>query len=468
MLAGDAGRIRWTGSIADGLEVELDSVHTEALGGWLGGDLLQPGGRLAGKISVDLPDSVAGRLTGEGLGLAGGVAKLGPTELDFRMASVDGAWHFEQLDVRSGDAVVSGRGSLSPLALELELQPTPLQAALDLARALFPLELELDPPGTVALTARLDAAQGEELSFEARGQVSAGGFAPGGLLPAATAVRTSFQLTREGSLELQIHEATVAGGSLNGEVRIDRLDPPGTLVFEGELAGASLGGLLGGLVARAPERLTGPTAMHGRIVVDLSVETLDASSLEGQLWLGADRVSVSGWDLEGSLREALREKLGALAQIAALVDPDVRKALEGGEEEAGETAEERLLDRLVADISFDASPWGMQVELESGGIAARGTGSFDPLGGALDLRLTAELDERLTARYLARYPRIRPLTNDRGHLSLPLRLRGPVTGPQVSVELDRLLADTLTAEDPEDVVKGLLKGLIDKQLSGKK
>jgi hypothetical protein len=464
-LAGDGGRLRWSGSVAEGLQWQFDDVRTEALGGWLGEGLLQPGGLLAGDISIDLPHTVAGRLTAEGLGLGGGVGTLRQTELDFRIASVDGGWHFEQLDIRSGAAVVSGRGSLAPLALELELQPTPLQVALDLARALAPLELGLDPPGTVAFTARLDALQGGELSFDARGQVSAGGFALGEPLPALTAVRTSFQLTRAGSLELEIHEATLGGGTLQGQVHIDRLDPPGTLLFEGELAGASLGSLLGGLVERAPELLTGPTAMRGKIAVDLSAETLDASSLEGQLWLRSDQVSVSGWDLEGSLRQSLREKLGVLAEVAALADPDLRKALAREEET---TTEDRLLDRLVAAISFDRAPWELQtVELVGGGIAARGTGSFDPFGAALDLRLTAELDEALTARYLTRYPRIRAMTNDRGLLSLPLRLRGSVTGPKIEVELDRLLSDTLAVKEPEDLVKGLLQGLIDKQFSRK-
>jgi hypothetical protein len=244
-------------------------------------------------------------------------------------------------------------------------------------------------------------------------------------------------------------------------VRIDSIEPRGTLVFVGKVSGASLGTLLGGFVGDAAERVTGPTAVSGRVAVDLGAQTVDASSLGGVLTLGSDDVSLAGWDLEGSFRDALRDKLGKLADVAALVDSDVAKALGQGDPERAGGSSRQLLDRMAARISFDALPWSMRaVELRGGGVAASGVGSFDPVAGVVELQLDVELDEQLTRDYVSRNSQLRSLVNDRGRLSLPMRLRGPMTGPRVDLDLGQLVPGA----KPEEAVKGLLEGFIKKKL----
>ena len=285
--------------------------------------------------------------------------------------------------------------------------------------------------------------------------MSAARFRAAEILPEATDLRADFELSREGRLLLRIREATVGGGPLDGTVSIDSIDPLGTLVFDGQVAGASLGSLLGGFVPQAPDRVTGPAAVRGRIAVNLGAPVLDASSLRGQLALGADEVNLSGWDLEGALRQALVDKLGQLADVAALIDPDARKALTDPGKGASVS---RLLDRLALDVDFDQQPWGLRtVQLVSGGVTLRGQGSFDAVGGAVDLRCTAEMDADLTRRYVDRYSQLRSLVDSRGHLTLPLRLHGPMMQPRVDLELS-----DLGRERVEDAVRGLLEGLLDR------
>ncbi len=67
-------------------------------------------------------------------------------------------------------------------------------------------------------------------------------------MPPAHDVKSRFRLGIDGAVELDLLEGSVAGGPLRGTVRLDRLDPPGTLTFDGKLAEAALGSLIDGLV----------------------------------------------------------------------------------------------------------------------------------------------------------------------------------------------------------------------------
>jgi len=460
-FGGDGGRIRWKGSLDGTLGLRLENVPSDALAPWLGQGVLHPGGRLGGEIEVDLPTGIEGTLTAESLRVLAGDKPLPATELEFRLSPSAAGWNADHLELRSGPAKLQGSGTLLPLSLDLRLPSTPLATVLELSDAAFPLGLDVTPPGSAELRVGVDMTDDGELTYEAEGDLSAARFVAAELLPPATDVRASFALNRAGTLELRILEATVGGGPLDGTVRIDSIDPLGTLVFDGKVSGASLGTLLGGFVGDAPERVTGPTAVSGRIAVDLGAQTLDASSLGGALTLGSDDVSLAGWDLEGAFREALRDKLGKLADVAALVDSGAAKALGKADPERAGGSSRQLLDRMAARISFDALPWGMRaVELHGGGVAATGSGSFDPLAGTVELQLDVELDEQLTRDYISRNSQLRSLVNDRGRLSLPMRLRGPMTGPRVELDLGKLVPGA----KPEEAVKGLLEGFIKKKL----
>jgi hypothetical protein len=463
-FADDGGRISWSGSPDVGFELGLEDLNSGVVGPWVGDGVLHPGGRLAGQLSVALPEGVAGKVTATSLRVLAGSRPLPTTELEFRLSPDGAGWKVDRLTLAAGGAEVVGSGTLLPLSLQLDLPPTPLETALELSEALFPLGLDVSPPGSARLTARIDMSAGGELTYEAEGELSAARFVAAEILPEVTDVRAALELTRQGELILRILDGSVGNGPLEGTVRIDSIDPLGRLVFEGEVDGASFGQLLGGFVAEAPERLTGPAVVNGAIAVDLSAPALDASSIAGKLALGASDVSVAGWDLEGAFRETLRDKLGKLADVAALVDSDAGKALLD-DASTGEDPARRLLDRVAADVSFDTLPWGLRsLRVRSGGVSASGQGSLDPVSGTLDLRLTAELDPELTGRYVGRYGQLRSLVNDRGNLSLPLQIHGPLVRPELDLELSGLLQKSLRGEDPEKAVKGLLEGLIDRKL----
>jgi uncharacterized protein involved in outer membrane biogenesis len=407
-------------------------------------------------------DAAAGEASGSLQALtAAGSSR--PVDVEFALSAGDNGWRADRLVLGAGEARINGTGSLLPLSLRLELPPTPIEAALELTEALVPLGLDLSPPGSASATVRIDMPDGGDLSYEAEGELSAARFVAADILPAATDLRTAFRLSREGALDLQILEGAVGGGPLKGTVHIDSVDPPGTLVFDGEVAQASFGALLGGFVDRAPERVTGPAAVSGKVAVDLAAPTLDASSIRGGLALGAGDVSLSGWDLERALLDKLREKLGKLADVAALLDSDAREALRPDSADATDRVK-RLLERVVADVDFDALPWTLnQVGLESGGVSARGQGSFDPVAGTLDLRLTAVLDTELTERWAGRYRQLRPLVDPEVQLNLPMRIRGSLVEPELDVDLGALLQ----GDESEGTLKGLLRGLMERKSPGK-
>jgi hypothetical protein len=465
VLAGGGGRIRWSGSSEEALELTFENLTTDVLGPWVGDGVLHPGGRLDGTLTIAPSGGVTGTVSGESLRVLAGSRPLPATELAIGLSPDGAGWRVDRLELKAGGAVLVGTGTLLPLALKLEMPATPLETALELTEALFPLGLDVSPPGEARVQVRVDVDDGGELSYEADGELSAARFVAADILPEATDVRAAFKLTRQGKLVLTILDASVGGGPLEGEVRIDSIEPLGKLTFAGEVSGASLGTLLGGFIDRAPERLAGPAALSGNVVVDLGAPTLDAASIGGSLALGAADVSLAGWDLESAFRETLRAELGKLADVAALVDPDARKALEP-DASGGAAPTSRLLERLAADVSFDRLPWDLSaLELRSGGITARGRGSFDPVAGTVELVCDAELDDELTGRYVQRYPQLHSLVNERGHLSLPMRLDGPLMQPQVGLEVGRLVPG---AEEPEEAVEELIKGLLDRKLSKKK
>ena len=114
-------------------------------------------------------------------------------------------------------------------------------------------------------------------------------------------------------------------------------------------------------------------------------------------------------------------------------------------------------------IDFSALPWALDgFHLDAGHFGATGVGSFDPINGAVDVELTARLDEQRTAELVEKYDELDVLV-DRGRLTVPLHVRGPLLAPAVGVELDRIAASKLSGEDRKDAVKGLLKDWLKKK-----
>ncbi len=457
-LVDDGGTLSCAATTLDRIVLDLDGVRTETLHPILGRDLIREGGRLSGQLQLSLPDAVEGTLGGKQLWLLAGERPL-DLDVDFRArqagAEAEPTWEMERLELRSGQARIVGAGTLTPaLDLTLELEPTTTEQGLELARGLFPFPLELTPPGTTQVTVRVMQPPGEDLVFSAEGEVSAARFAPGGVMPPAHDVKSRFRLGIDGAVELDLLEGSVAGGPLRGTVRLDRLDPPGTLTFDGKLAEAALGSLIDGLVQGAGQKISGPTGLDAKVRLDLARSTLDARSLGGRLELGAVGVSLPGWDLERAIRRAIEERLGRLASIVSSVEdaPTDRADVP------------RLFDRLDAVVDFDELPWTLErFVVVTSDLSSTGRGEFDPITGSLDLRLDSRWSVESSSRLVERYPYMRQLVRDDGRIAVPLTLRGNVLSPKIDVELRELLQIPSDSKDRKEAIKDLLKGLIDRK-----
>lgn len=465
------GRLEATGSWVEGLRVELQDVSTESLQPFLGPDLLQPGGSLSGTMDVKLPLEIDGHLEGHKLLLLAGEQPLDDAELDFKVVLADGELRLERAELRSAGVRLDARGRLTPdLDLDLEVPEAPIESVAQAARAVFPVPLELEPPGTARATIALEMPEGGELRYSARGELSAAGLSVAEFLPPAKDVRSTFELSPRGALDVSILGARVADGLLQGNAHLDSVYPLGTLTLEGQLAEAVLGQLLDGFVAGAAGKITGPSGLDARIRLDLGRETLDVSALGGNLRLAAREVGIPGWDIESAILRQVGEKLAGLTSLAAALGSDKLDKLEQLQRSAGERGAagvvERLFDEMSADVDFDSLPWSIRrLGLAGGGLSADGSGTFDPLQGGVDMTLVARFDERKTAELVERFSSLDLLVGSDGRLTVPLRIRGSLMSPEIRADLDQMLKNKLGPEKPEDKVKGLLKGLLEKELS---
>ena len=401
----------------------------------------------------------AGSMRGGGELLLDGEGPVDALSMEFEVVAADGTWRLERFEMQAGKARVEGQGVLLPdLALALALQESPLESVLAVSESVFPLPLDLQPPGSVTARISVDAAEGGELTYEATGTLSAAGFKPADVLPLVRNLKAEFDLGRGGTLEVRVLEGTAGGGAVRGTARLDSIDPPGTLTFNGVLQDSALGVLLDGFVEQSAERIQGPTALTAGVGLDLGREVLDARALSGGLDLESVQVNLPGWDLESSILERIHDELGALSAIAALVDPKL--AIDGKRE----APLQELLDRLALRIDFDRWPWGIEeLAVAAGSVSASGNGSFDPIEGRVDIRLTSRLAAEKTAELVRKNKQLRYLVDDKGRLSLQLRVHGPLIAPSIDVDLDLedVLRDQL-GKKTEDALKGLLKGLLDR------
>jgi hypothetical protein len=339
------------------------------------------------------------------------------------------------------------------------METTPLADAMAVGRAVFPLSLELEPPGEARAVVHLETDAAGELRYSAEGEITAAAFRAGDMLPPARNIRAAYALDRSGALEIRIVEGRVAEGPLSGKLTTPSIDPLAPLRFEGSVSNAALGQLLAGFVERAAERVRGPADVRSSLSVDLSDETFTPADIHGKLALDVREASLPGWDLEAEVQNAVRKKLGSLAEIAALLDDRLAE-----EPAPSEPAGEKLLDSLRAQLDFDASPWRLEeLELVSGGLRASGRGSFDAAAGRVALELVATLDEAATKKLVGRVEELVALTED-GRLRLPLRVEGDVLGPAISVDAGNILARKLETETGAPDVKGAVRGLLEKEL----
>lgn len=454
------GRLRLTGRPDTAPHVELQDVPLSALAPWLGPDAFAAGGTIDGAVRLKLPEGIEAQLQVRGLRRPAGLQPI-DASIDLAAAAREGGWHLSRLEVISGAARIECAGSLTPiLGLDLRMNEVPLEAALLLVQAFFPVPVDIHPPGTVSLHGRVKGDREGSPVLSADGEISAARFGLGPSLPPAQDVRARLQLQPDGQLSLDVIEGQLGGGELRGTVRV-ATGQTAEVRFDGTLEQAGLSSLLAGWVPHARERVSGAADLSGRVGLDLNRSERDAEALSGRLILETQAIELPGWDIEQALRKELDERLGGLAQL-----------FEGGRrsapDPAPESARSHSIDRLRAELDMNQSPWALEgLELVVGGVTATGRGRLDLGAGTADVDFIARCTPELTARLVERRGELRRLVDPEGRLSVPLRLVGPVVGPSLRIDLGRALAQSVGGSSVKREVKNALKDALKERLRAK-
>jgi hypothetical protein len=447
-----SGELDWDGSVETGTEIRLTGLATEDLETMVGPGPLEPGGTVSGTVRLEMPLSVDARLEIHDLRLETGEQPLDKAEVTMAVKGVDDGLRLDDLEIAAAGATLHGKGTLSPeLTIDLSMPRTPLGPALALARTLFPLPLALEEPGSASLEARLATDPNGNLVYRAKGTLAADGLVLADFLPRAAGLETTFALSEKGRLKIDLKSGTVGDGPLQGNLMIDRVDPPGTLTGTFRLTQSRIDSLLAGFVQDAGGRIEGRADGEFHVSLDLSAPEPGPDALSGTIELSTGAVDLPGWDIEGRVRERLDEKLGGLSSL--LGD---RLQAESERDPANDVV--RAFDRLSLKVDLGRRPWTLApFQATSGALTLSGGGSFDPASGAVDLRFETTFDKERSREWIERYGQLKYLADEQGRIRLPIDVSGPLTGPSFGVDLgDALLGDDGRA------LKGLIKGLLDR------
>ncbi len=457
-LAPGGGLFEISGGVDRGFEIKVTDLPTESLHPFLGSEMIHAGGTLSGQAKVTLPPAIHGTIAGRSITLLAGEKPMDQMRAEFDVRGAGKAWRLESLALDAQGLRVTGQGPILPAADMRFTLAAPLEDVLAAAPSILPLPLDLRPPGSVSADLRIQGKEGQPLETTATGKLSAAEFIVAEAVPPAKDVQAEFELDRYGALEVRILGGTIAGGPARGTARLESIDPPGTLTFDGGLKDAAFGALLKGFVAKA-ESITGPTGLNVKVGLDLTRETIDARALSGRLDLDSKNVRFPGFDLDQAVQKKLEEKLGPLAALAALTG---RTDAATSAAESNPKADRDLLKELTASVDFDQWPWGLdRLGFDADGLAAEGTGTFDPEAGAVNLDLTARLSPERTRRLVEKTKQLSRLVGPDGRLALPLKVKGALMSPSVEVDLGKAL--TSGGETKEQAIQGLLEGLLDRR-----
>lgn len=439
--------------VGDPIEASVEDMPMPALAPFVGEGLFHEGGTLSLDVSIDGAGTVAGSLDGRALGLAGAPDPLEEVAGSFRVAPASEGMRLDELTLEAGATRLTGEGSLTPsLDVTLSSDEMPLDQAKRFLSAFAELPVELEPPGR--FDARVHLAEGPSgFGFEVTGGMSAAVLRAGGPVPEIRDVEASYRLVGVERLTIEIAGGRVAEGALDGVIALAPVVPPGTLTFDGSVEEAVFGHLLAGALGEKVSRLVGPTGLVADLGVDLSRGTLGPQALTGRASFDAIEVAVPGLDLERKLRSALRDKLGSLGDLATLLGDDAPDFLREPDGQPDPT--EQVVDALSGQIRFDGSEWPIaDLMLETGDVAAYGSGKLDWSGALLDLALTARLSAEETSKLVGEYGFLKNAVDDDGRLTVPLTIGGELTDPSVKMDLGGVVA-------PSGKDK-LIEGLFDK------
>lgn len=232
-----------------------------------------------------------------------------------------------------------------------------------------------------------------------------------------TEVTTRAQL-REGQLSVSPLQAVLFGGRFAGTMRVDFREDIPQVILEPTLSAIDVARVLRLATPLAP--LTGQGDL--RLRLKFSGLTLNEvlSSLDGSGEYSLTDGTLVGLDLRALLEQDLSQP--SFRQITRSLGGETPfRALSGQVSvNAGVVA--------LPDLALLASDYGMA-----------GQGQIDLAANALNYRLTVQLGERLTAQL----PRtLRELTGG----SIPLQLAGPISQPQVTIDLGNVVERSLRRE----------------------
>lgn len=431
-----------------GLELDFQASGPEVPGGSQAGRLAAPtaradldaqtlsipsfsvelaGLRLAAELDgtriVDAP-SFAGRLEiaefsprallqrlGEEVPVTADGAVLGKAALNARFRAGTETVELEDLvllldDTRlTGNAAV-GVGAVTRVRAQLALD------AIDLDRYLPPepeTPPEEAPAGDVALA--FDWLKGLDLDASFR----AGRLKVNGLTLTELDARA---VAREGVLTLQPFAAALYGGQVRGSARLDARQAPATFSLDQSLSALQLLPFVQDLAGF--DRLTGVAQLTAKLSTSAASTAGLASGLNGELSFDVSDGAFKGVNLWYEIQRANALARGRAAPVRSSSDTDFRQ-LRG----TAVIRDGKLVNQdLVGGLPF---------------LALAGQGEVDLAGSVLDYRLTATVIREA----------IDEATGERSELagaSLPLRLRGSLDSPSVSVDLGGVLRDRVQQE----------------------
>lgn len=326
------------------------------------------------------------------------VASLGS---DFR--SEDGRVALDSLSARLDDTRLDGSATLASgdtLRLRAELAVD----AIDLDRYLAPGE---EGPGEApAEDAALAFEWLRELDLDA--SLTVGQLGVSGLSLAAVEARA---VARDGVLDLAPIRAELYGGALNGSARLDARDTPATFSLQQLLEGLNLQPFASDLADF--DRLSGTA----RLEADLSTRAASTSGLlsglQGDLAFNVADGAFTGVNLWFEIQRAWALVRGREAPERKSSDTEFRQLSGTAQISDGVLVN----DDLVGGLPF---------------LALEGEGEVDLAAGELDYQLNATVIREAVDETTGEPSELAGAT-------VPLRLRGPLDSPKVSVAVEDLV-----------------------------
>lgn len=352
--------------------------------------------------------------------------------MDYAVLLREGRLVVESASAMIGPAAIEAHGAITGLRNGLVHARLEASGGIGGSRCSGTIDAELADAGPRArFDVRCPTVDLEQVAVAARGASALHGM-------------TLHDLVAHGTLEhgdLRCTDATfqLYGGKHRASLVAQPLDPVFPFELECHLAGLPIEQLA---TAFAPER---PAALRGTADLDL---VLQGRAPGGRPETGS---------LAGTARLAARD--GTFASVDVL--RQLERLLGGGDErEAGRdgtpfrTMSATFAIHAGAGRTDDLAIRSDELDLDGHGTAA--------LDGALDLDLVVSFSKEVSAGLVERNDKLRFRVGPDGRLTIPLRLAGSLTTPEVRLDVDRVLR-----EGVQRILQDKRKGLLKKWLGGR-